>query len=91
MRTTIDLDSRLLERAKRRAAGERRTLGALVNEALGAYLGSRRAVEQDEPFELLVRGKPGGRFPTPAEIAQAEEDDDLAALSLERKRRRATS
>ncbi len=71
MRTTIDLDSRLLERAKRRAAGEGRTLGALVNEALGAYLGSRRAVELDVPFELLVRGRPGGRFPTPAEIAQA--------------------
>lgn len=91
MRTTIDIEKRLLERAKERAIRERRTLGALVNEALSAYLASRRAVEPDQPFDLLVRGKPGGRFPSPAELALAEEEDDRAALSLPRRRRRAAS
>jgi hypothetical protein len=91
MRTTIDLDARLLERAKRLAVGERRTLSAVVNDALVAYLGSKRATAKDPPFELLVRGKPKGRFPTPAEVAALEDEEDIARLALPRKGRRAAS
>ena len=84
MRTTVDLDEVLIERAKRLALKESRTLSALVNAALAAYLGARRESAKDPPFELIVRGKPGARFPSPAEIAAAEEDDDRAALGLEK-------
>jgi hypothetical protein len=90
MRTTVDLDPGLLERAKRRAIGERRTLSALLSDALAAYLGSRRPRGEEPGFELLVRGKPKGRFPSPAEVTAAEEDDDVAALALPRTRRRAS-
>jgi hypothetical protein len=40
VRTTVDLDETLLDRAKRLARKEGRTLGAVLNNALGAYLGS---------------------------------------------------
>ena len=82
MRTTVDIDDGLLERAKRLALKEKQTLGAIVGEALAAYLGSRRQAGKDPPFELLIRGTPRGKFPTPAEILAAEEADDARALSL---------
>jgi hypothetical protein len=91
VRTTVDLDPRLLEKAKRRAAAERRTLGAVLNDALAAFFGSRRAAERDEPFELLARGTAGAKFPTPAEIAAAEEDEDVASLGVSPGRSRAAS
>jgi predicted transcriptional regulator len=75
MRTTVDIDEALLERAKRLALKEKQTLGAVVGEALAAYLGARRQTEKDPPFELIVAGSARGRFPSPAEIAAVEEDD----------------
>lgn len=75
MRTTIDLDAPLLERAKRRAARQGQTLSQLVREAVGTYL-TRQVREDDEPFELVTGGEPGGYAPTPAEMAAASEEDD---------------
>lgn len=75
MRTTIDLDRPLLERAKRRAQRQGQTLSQLVREAVGAYL-SGTAAADDDPFELLVCGEAGGRAPTPAEMVAALEADD---------------
>lgn len=75
MRTTIDLDKPLLERAKRRAARQGRTLSQLVRDAVGIYL-SGSAGGDDEPFELLTCGDPGGWAPAPAEIAAALEEED---------------
>jgi len=75
MRTTIDLDRPLLERAKRRAQRRGQTLSQLVREAVGAYL-SGAAAAADDPFELLVCGEPGGHAPTPAEMVAALEADD---------------
>jgi hypothetical protein len=89
MRTTVDLDPALLERAKRKAIGERRTLSALLSDALAAYLGSRRPRGDEPGFELLVRGKAKGKFPSPAEVAAIEEAEDLASLAVPRTRRRA--
>ena len=89
MRTTVDLDAALLERAKRLAAKDGRTLSALVNGALAAYLGARKNLGKEEPFELIVRGKPGGRFPTPADLAALEENEDLESLGIARMRGRA--
>lgn len=88
MRTTVDIDDRVLERAKRVATGTGQTLGALVSTALGAYLAAR-APRKDEPFELIVRGRPGGRSPSTEEIAGAEQDDDMASLGMARPSSRA--
>ena len=89
MRTTVDIDDGLLERAKRLALKEKQTLGAVVGQALAAYLSSRRAAAVDPPFELLVRGKVGARFPTAEEVLLADEDDDRKALAIPRVKRRA--
>ena len=91
MRTTVDLDAGLLERAKRLALGERRTLSALVNEALVAYLSSRRVSAKDSTFELITRGTPGGRFPSPAALAELQDDEDAAPLVGPRTKNRAAS
>lgn len=91
MRTTVDLDPGLLETAKRLALKERRTLSALLGDALVAYLGSRRQTAKDPPFELLVRGEPRGRFPTASEVAAIEEEEDIAALVIPGRRSRASS
>ena len=82
MRTTVEIEDGLLERAKRLALKERQTLGAVVGQALAAYLAGRRLSGQDPPFSLLVRGTPGGRFPTSAEIAAVEEDEATRALAI---------
>jgi hypothetical protein len=89
MRTTVDLEKALLERAKKLALKEGRSLSALSNHALTAYLGARKGPTNDPAFKLIVRGKPGGRFPTPAEVAAAEEDEDIASLVLTETGRRA--
>ena len=85
MRTTVDIDEALLERAKRLALREKQTLGSVVGQALAAYLGTRRQTEKDPPFELVLAGSARGRFPTPAEIAAVEEEDDVRALAIPRK------
>jgi len=89
MRTTVDLDDALIARAKRLALKDGRTLSAIVNGALAAYLKGRKDASKDEPFELIVRGKAGGRFPTPADMAAAEEDEDVDALRIVRGKRSA--
>ena len=82
MRTTVDLDPTVLERAKRLAQSEHRTLGSVVSDALAAYLAKRRPSAKDAPFELIVRGNAGARFPSPAEIAAVDDEEDTAALRI---------
>jgi predicted transcriptional regulator len=82
MRTTVDIDEALLERAKRLALKEKQTLGVVVSQALAAYLGTRRQTERDPPFELIVAGNARGRFPSPAEIEAIEEQEELRVLAI---------
>jgi predicted transcriptional regulator len=82
MRTTVDIDEAVLDRAKRLASSEKRTLGALVSEAVAAYVAVRRKPTKDAPFELIVRGTQRGRFPTPAELAAAQDEEDLGSLNI---------
>lgn len=89
MRTTVDIDPAVLERAKKLAFSERRTLGSVLSDALAAYLSKRRATAKDPPFELLVRGSSRGRFPTSDEILALEEDEDAARLRIAGTKRRA--
>jgi hypothetical protein len=81
MRTTVDINEQVLARAKRHADRTGQTLGAVVTAALGAYLAPRSA-RSAPPFELIVRGLPGGRFPGPDEIARAEAEEEIAALRI---------
>jgi hypothetical protein len=82
VRTTIDLPPSLLRAAKRLAAERQTTLSEVVSDALGAHLGAKRRGTPDKPFELIVRGRAGGRFPTAAEIGAATDEEDLAALRI---------
>ena len=75
MRTTVDLDAPLLERAKRRAARRGQTLSQLVRDAVSTYLVQQPGGDE-EPFELVTCGEPGGYAPTPAEMAAALDEDD---------------
>jgi Ribbon-helix-helix protein, copG family len=75
VRTTVDLDAPLLERAKRRAARRGQTLSQLVRDAVSTYLAEQPG-GREEPFELVTCGEPGGYAPTPAEMAAALEEDD---------------
>lgn len=52
MKTTLNLDDRLLERAKRSAAREDKTLTAFVEEALRARLAERPAARGE--FRLVL-------------------------------------
>jgi hypothetical protein len=90
MRTTVDLEAAVLERAKRLALAEGKTLGSVVNDALVAYLGRRKLVTKEPPFELLVRGSPRARFPSPAEVSAVEEEEELEALRVPAGKRRAS-
>lgn len=91
MRTTVDIDPAVLERAKQLAVKERRTLGSVLSDALAAYLGTKRRPAKDPAFDLIVRGRTDARFPTPAEIAAIEEEEETAALGVSRGRGRAAS
>jgi len=82
VRTTVDLPPRLLTAAKRIAAERQTTLSAVVNDALGAYLGATQRRSPEKPFELIVRGRAGARFPTPSEIAAVSDEEDRAALRI---------
>jgi hypothetical protein len=87
VRTTVDIEGAALERAKRLALRENRTLGSVVSEALVAYLSKRSQRAPDPPFELIVCGKTGGRFPSPEDLARVEEEEDQQALGIRRDRR----
>ena len=88
MRTTVDLEKRLLDRAKRLALNQGRTLSAVLNHALAAYLGTASEAAADPAFELITRGQPRGRFPNPEQIAAVEEVDDAASLAISKAARR---
>jgi predicted transcriptional regulator len=82
MRTTVDIDERLLKKARQIAAENQRTLGAVLSDALAGYLATRETAAEQPPFELLVRGRAGGRFPTPAEFEELADEEDAAALGV---------
>jgi hypothetical protein len=89
VRTTVDIEERILARAKRHAAKAGLTLSALVSNALASYMSRPAAAATEEPFELIVRGRHGDRFPSATEIADVEAAEDLAALRVSRSHRAA--
>jgi hypothetical protein len=61
MRTTINLNDRLLREAKQRAAREDTTLGRVMEQALRAYLGT--PARRDARFRLRWRTERGRLLP----------------------------
>lgn len=61
MRTTLDLDDRLLARARKVARDRGTTLTALIEEALAASLSQRPGGQ--EPFKLDWRPQAGHALP----------------------------
>jgi hypothetical protein len=76
VRTTIDLETVLLERARRRAAARGVTLSRLVCEAVSAYLNEAPSRGAEPPFELITCGDAGGYAPSPAEMSEERLDED---------------
>jgi hypothetical protein len=62
MRTTIRLRDELLQRAKKKAAQEGRTLTSLIEEGLTVVLAERPAGRR-QPVELPVSSATGGVLP----------------------------
>ncbi len=90
VRTTVDVHEQVLQRAKRHAERTGQTLGAVVTAALAAYLAPRPA-RTAPPFELIVRGRPGGRFPSLDDMAETEAEEDIAGLRIPGLNRRVSS
>jgi len=80
MRTTVDLPDSLLKQARRRADSAGTTLSSIVTEALRGFLSSAR--EPEARYEVKTFGRPGGRFPSDAEIRDALDDEDARAMRL---------
>ncbi|HEX4627651.1 MAG TPA: type II toxin-antitoxin system VapB family antitoxin [Gemmatimonadales bacterium] len=62
MRTTLDIDDGLLRQARRKATEERRTLTAVIEEALQALL--RRPARSRQRFRLRWVTRRGTRAPS---------------------------
>lgn len=69
MRTTLDLDDGLLRQARRKAAEERRTLTAVIEEALQMLL--RRPARTRQRFRLRWVTRRGTRAPS-VDVADRE-------------------
>lgn len=70
------LDERLLREAKALAAQERRTLTAIIDDALRQFLARRSAPRKREPFKLIAFRERGGLRPG------VDLDDTAALLAL---------
>jgi len=60
MRTTIDIDEKLLKAAKKRAIDDGRTLKAIVEEALRQILDPKRT---EKPYKFNWKSRGGGLQP----------------------------
>ncbi|MCY4660717.1 MAG: type II toxin-antitoxin system VapB family antitoxin [Acidobacteria bacterium] len=57
MRTTVDINDALLQAAKSRAARDRRSLKAVVDQALREFLSRRQRTDADGPPIPVFRGR----------------------------------
>ena len=61
MRTTITLDTQVLEQLKERATSSGASVSRLIEQAVRLFLRTTPANGRDDPFELVTFGA-GGRF-----------------------------
>ena len=84
MRTTLNPDDQLLRRAKQLAARSRRTLTAVLEDALRQALGPTGDESRGKPMKLPVSGRPPGVLPRvhlhhSAELLELMERGDASA------------
>lgn len=83
MRTTLIIDDRLLQAARKQAAERGTTLSAVVNDALRATM-TKRIPERVEPFRMVTYGNPKAVVRhEPHDFARALEADDARKLDHE--------
>jgi hypothetical protein len=79
MRTTLNIDDRLVDKAKHRAVDLGITLSDYVSRLIGRDLSETRP--RPEPFQMVTYGNPRKRaHREPIEFAQAIEDEDAEAV-----------
>jgi len=78
-RTTVRLPEDLLNRARRKAVAEGRTLTSLIEDGLRAMVGENRKTEKKEPVMPRVSKAGGGLMPgiDLTEQSTLQEADDL--------------
>jgi hypothetical protein len=81
MRTTVRLDDRLLERARREAARRGETLTALIERGLRLVLANPQRRRERERVEIPVCREAGGTLPG------VDLDDSAALLDIAEGRR----
>ena len=78
MRTTVVLNDRLVEEAKRLAALRNTTLSEIINEALRERLARSPASQATRPFRMPVFQGQGPRIDSsPDELARIGEKEEL--------------
>jgi hypothetical protein len=80
MRTTVRLPEDLLNRAKRKAAAENRTLTSLIEDGLRVLVGENRKSEKRKRVMPRVSKAGGGRMPgvdltNPSTLQEADDLD----------------
>jgi hypothetical protein len=79
MRTTLNIDDRLVDKAKHRAVDLGLTLSEYVNRLLGRDLSEAKL--PPEPFRMVTYGNPRKRVHRePIDFARALEEEDAEAL-----------
>ena len=79
MRTTLNIDDRLMDKAKHRALDLGLTLSEYVNRLLGRDLSE--AKPRHEPFQMVTYGNPRKRVHRePIDFARALEEEDAASF-----------
>jgi hypothetical protein len=81
-RTTVRLPEDLLDRAKRKAAAEGRTLTSLIEEGLRFVVVGKRAPRQGKRVQPRVSKARGGLMPgiDLADLSRLQETEDLDAV-----------
>jgi hypothetical protein len=79
MRTTLNIDDRLVDKAKHRAVDLGLTLSEYVNRLLGRDLSESKP--RPQPFQMVTYGNPRKRVHRePDDFAQALEEEDVEAF-----------
>ena len=88
-RTTVRLPEALLDRAKRKAAAEGRTLTSLIEDGLRMVLAESRTAGKGRRVRPPVSTATGGPMPgfDPTDVSALQEMDDLDNVERMKRRR----
>ncbi len=84
MRTTLDIDDKIMRQIKRKALDEQKSIKAIINEALATDLGSKRAPSTPKPYRCPSRSLGGPRVNLEKALSLADElEDEAVSAKLE--------